>query len=284
VSAAPFDGPSWSADGSRLAFAGGGGTEHIYVIDSGGGKPTLLPHTKNASRPVMAPDGQAVAFARVRVRGADASQVAKARGRARARRAGFLGASVWLLDLRSGRSRRLTPWRNGLFSMPSSFSPDGTTLAMSREVPRKPPEAIALDVASGARSLIAANASEPVYSPQGSRVAFVRPRKPPGKAAGPSLFPGSDVYVTDGSTVSRLTRTPGRAEFWPRWDPSGERLVFTQFASKLSFAALFGISNAVIEINADGTCRHRLLFERQAAFYGAAWQPGPGREVGRISC
>ena len=273
LSAAPLDAPSWSADGETLAFIGevSGRSNRVFTVGADGTAPTLVPGTGNASRPVISPDGQTIAFARSRIR------------RAAGRRSGVSStASIWLADRRGGRPRRLTSSRNGLAMLPSSFSPDGGTLAAWRELPGKPPQAIALNIASGQSTPIAANATEPVYSPDGSRVAFVRPQKQPGGRL--MLLPGTDLYVTDGSVTTRVTNTPSRPEVWPDWDPSGERLLFTQLASKLSFAALLGLGNSVIEVNADGTCRNKLIFERQTAFYGAAWEPGSGRGSGRILC
>jgi len=43
-------------------------------------------------------------------------------------------------------------------------------------------------------------------------------------------------------------------------------------------------SNAVVEINADGTCLTRLLSIGRGSFGGSSWQPGPGREAGAIAC
>jgi len=39
-----------------------------------------------------------------------------------------------------------------------------------------------------------------------------------------------------------------------------------------------------MEINANGTCRTRILSHPKVAFFGATWQPGPGREAGPIVC
>jgi len=43
-------------------------------------------------------------------------------------------------------------------------------------------------------------------------------------------------------------------------------------------------TGAILEIDADGSCNRRLLFARGVVFRAAAWQPGPGREAGRIEC
>jgi Tol biopolymer transport system component len=273
LSAAPLDAPTWSADGATLVFIGevGGRSDRVFTVGTDGKAPALVSGTGNASHPVISPDGQTIAFARTRVR--------RKAGR---RQSASSDTSVWLADRRGGRPRLLIPAHNGLATFPSSFSPDGSTLAMWREEPGKSPQAIALNIATGQSAPIVSNAGEPVYSPDGSRIAFVRPQKRP---RGRLVFlPGTDVYVTDGSVITRLTNTPGRREVWPGWDPSGERLLFTQLASKLSLASLVGLGNSVMEVNADGTCRSKLIAEPRTAFYGTAWMPGVDRGLGRILC
>ena len=40
-----------------------------------------------------------------------------------------------------------------------------------------------------------------------------------------------------------------------------------------------------MQVNADGTCLSTVLpASLDTAFFGVAWQPGPGREAGRIAC
>ncbi len=133
--------------------------------------------------------------------------------------------------------------------------------------------------------MIVRNGFEPAYSPDGSELAFVR-LKNRGRLR--KLIPlyGGDLFVSasDGSNVRRLTYTPGKREASPSWDPSGQRLAFTQFPSKRTLEAFAGIGSAILEINQDGTCRHRLLFTYGLSYTGAEWQPGPGRGAGRIAC
>ena len=42
--------------------------------------------------------------------------------------------------------------------------------------------------------------------------------------------------------------------------------------------------NSIMQINADGTCLTKMLSAPGVAFYVPAWQPGAGREAGRIDC
>jgi len=46
----------------------------------------------------------------------------------------------------------------------------------------------------------------------------------------------------------------------------------------------FGFGKAVRMVNADGTCPTTVLSGLHSMDYAAAWQPGSGREAGRIVC
>lgn len=275
-----LDGLSFSADGSRLAFGstsllGGGGREGVYTVSSAGGHPRFVVGTRGGTEPVLSPDGETLAFARVRLL------------LGKGKRVRFVGSSVWLVDADGGRPRRMTPWRHRLVLLPSSFSPDGAILALSRRPGGKGRAVMGLRLADRSLYLIARGFQDAVFSPDGTHLAAMRVRPRPG---GPRrqrrLFPGSDLFVlrADGTGRRRLTREPSAMKISPSWDPSGERLLYVRFPSKLSLASLFGFGSSVIEINADGTCRQRLIFEPEAAYLAAAWQPGAGREAGRISC
>jgi Tol biopolymer transport system component len=92
----------------------------------------------------------------------------------------------------------------------------------------------------------------------------------------------TDLYVvgSDGSGLQRLTRTPSILEIWPAWDPSGERIAYSELPSDSESERPASIA----QVNADGTCRGTLLRRPNSALGGPAWRPGPGREAGRIAC
>jgi Tol biopolymer transport system component len=265
-----FEGLSWSGDGTRLAV---GGPSLVYTVPAEGGTPRAVPGTRGGYNPVFSPDGQTIAFAKVRFRVRERNHPP------------FLGTSIWIADLQHGRSRQLTPWRNGLIFTPGSFSPDGTGLAAVRGGLDQRGDIVLLRLAGGRPSVIVRNGIEPAYSPDGSRLAFIR-LKSRGRLRKLIPFFGGDLFVSaaDGSNVERLTFTPGKREASPSWDPSAQRLAFTQFPAKRTFEALVGIGSAIFEINSDGTCRHRLLFTYGLSYRDAEWQPGPGRGAERITC
>lgn len=194
--------PSWSPDGSSIAFSGLVGGENdagrprlqIYVAAADGGGLRKLPGTGQAIGPVFSPDGHTIAFSRSRERrtpnghgGEDAI---------------YESASVWLVDLKGGTPRQVTPWRNRLFQAPSSFSPDGSVLAITRIVGSTKPEAIGLSFdGAAAPDVLVRNAAEPVFSPDGSRIAFLRgPRRIFRDQDGATTGTLTDLYTmnTDG--------------------------------------------------------------------------------------
>lgn len=286
----PYDVPSWSPNGSTLAFTALTGPKgspfsleprtRIFVVSSDGSEARPVPGTRNGVSPVFAPDGHTIAFMARRIR----HRKDNIEGDWEVT---YKSAAIMLADLTATSKRRLTPWRDGLSAVPSSFSPDGTHLAASRRVEGRATEAVELELDSGEVRVLAHHAQEPVYSPDGSRLAFLREGErtrldPDGEVT--ARFGDLFTMRSDGSEQHRLTNTPKAAEFAPSWDPSGERLAFTRFRHPLTDAGFFGFGDAIVEVNADGSCPTNVLAAPRVLYFGAVWQPGPGREAGRIAC
>jgi Tol biopolymer transport system component len=269
--------PSWSPDGAAIAFSGysafhqvDGDREPIYKIftvgaDGRGLRP--IRGTEGAAGPVFSPDGRTLAFTRFLQRDEE----------------DFESASIWTVDLVSGKQRQLTPWRDGVNYAASSFSPDGATLLATHQDDRllsqPEPVALALD-GSGSRRLLE-DGSSPVYSPDGTEIALVRRVEENDDEGGES----SDIYVIrpDGTGLRRVTRTPALYELFPSWDPSGERLAYVRLELGDERES-FGIGSALMQVNADGSCPTKVSSSPRGAYYALAWQPGAGREAGRIAC
>jgi len=149
-------------------------------------------------------------------------------------------------------------------------------------------DAVALNLIDGSTKVLARSAEQPVYSPDGSRVAFIsyRDRNQIEGFDRPVLV--GELYVSnvDGSGPRRLTHTIDKQESAPSWDPSGQRLAYTQSSDPEAL----GLDNVIMEINADGSCRKDLFDGLRKpktlgpGLYGPVWQPGLGREAGRIDC
>ena len=166
-------------------------------------------------------------------------------------------------------------------------APDGSVLAINRSVGEKPPDAIGLTFDGTASIVLARNAFDPIYSPEGGRIAFLRgPRKTFRDRDGTTTATWTDLYTMNagGGGRKRLTKSPRAVEVAPRWDPSGQRLAYTELRPLDSNTSFLGFGNSIFAINSDGSCRTRLLSDPRAILFGATWQPGPGREAGRIAC
>jgi Tol biopolymer transport system component len=260
---------SWRPDGSQVAFSAftisSRGRERlwIFLVRADGSGLRLVPKTAEAYGPVFSPDGRTIAFTRVLPN----------------ERLGFQRAAIWTLDLLTGDARRLTPWRDGLQYYASSFSPDGSTLLATRYDDRlaDEPELLALHLDGGGPTRLPVDGFFAVYSPDGSRIALLREAD--------NSTEGVDLFVLDvaSGALRRLTYTL-RSEHFFSWDPSGERIAYGRSPRPGSDAQAHGLGDQIMQINADGTCHMKLLSAPRAAFYVPAWQPGPGREAGRIAC
>jgi len=251
--------PSWSADGSLLALGGYGGWsgEVVAVAEaSGSGLRFFRRASLEGGNPVMAPDGRTVAF--------------------------LYKGSIWLLNVMSGSVRRAKRLQTEF--EPSSFSPDGSKLAGT--IFGGAGSAVAVDLRTGHVSLLAREASEPVYSPDGSEVAFIRWKNWRTSWVDDGSPPIDELRVTRIGTFprSRLLLRSHKLLAWPSWDPSGHRLAFTR--TRVIENGYDGPKkgDALMAINVDGTCLKKVYTDRETTLYGAAWQPGPGRGAGPISC
>jgi TolB protein len=282
-----FSAVSWSPDGKQIAFSGLVGVRDrddqepilkIFTVAAYGSDPRPVPGTNGATAPIFSPDGQTLAFARAVDR-----ETPTTVGGTRWEN-GFHGTSIWIVDLETGAQRQLTPWQDEVTYIPSSFSPDGTTLLATHEddLHLNEAEPVALKVdGSGSRRLLDDGFS-PVYSPDGSRIALIRRHVEPGTDVGENF----DLYVidADGGNLRRLTRTPGRLEYAVSWDPSGERLAYSGLSIGLSERAPLGNRIVLMQANADGSCKIKVVSRARTYFSSPAWQPGPGRGAGRIEC
>jgi hypothetical protein len=129
---------------------------------------------------------------------------------------------------------------------------------------------------------------EPAISPDGEEIVYKTDDIKRSPHGAPEGLRATELMVVPaaGGAPKRLTRVPGGAR-WPSWDPSGSRIAFTTLNAT-------GVSdwdnnaqpgNALIEVNADGTCLTEIYSLGKAGrVQGVGWQPGAGRGAEPISC
>lgn len=113
------------------------------------------------------------------------------------------------------------------------------------------------------RITLSRGSSDPAYSPDGSKIAFV---------SGGGL--GYDIFVmnSDGSGRKQLTNT-GSADLQPAWSPDGKKIAFVSN----SFDVDGQTDNEIWAINADGTGRTQLTNNTVQTDEQPAWSPDGAR-------
>ena len=155
---------------------------------------------------------------------------------------------IQLLDLPSGRSRRLTS--SPAADLSPTWAPDGRRLAFRSDRDGND-EIYAMDAdGTGQHNLTRNPASDysPAWSPDGRRIAFATGRADP---------TGSDVWLmrTDGSHPRPLVQQDGIDEY-PVWSPDGSRLAFGCTLGRILPSRVGDFELCVV--NVDGTGLRRI--------------------------
>ncbi len=191
--------PSWSADGSRVAFAsnrGAGGNYEIYAMNRDGTDIHAITSAGGFNWfPAWSPDGSRIAF--------------------ESARDGFL--AIYVVNADGTGLTRLTA--NAAGDEHPSWSPDGTHIVFASARAGTAQIYTMAPDGSDAHALTqsADPATAPTYAPDGSRIAYVVvPASGNARLHVMAADGTGDVTVTDGTDFSTF----------PTWSPDGRKLAF----------------------------------------------------------
>jgi TolB protein len=248
--AAPSD-LAWSPDGRRLAFVTPAHGNLLWLLNAdGSGLSRIVLHTGEAKSPTWSPDGRKIAFTGwldhgrdIWIMNSDGSgqhRLARTHGYQEAAIAwspdgrqlafsGLLYQGIHLINLTGTIVRHLPAQMFGYYSWEGepSWSPDGSRILFMQKTKTAShgwpnstwpgPTSIALmKLSDGSRvQLTGGNAAniEPSWSPDGTRIVFVRTAAQHGSS--PEIY----LINADGTGLKRLTHTAHTAEWSPAWQP-----------------------------------------------------------------
>jgi Tol biopolymer transport system component len=286
----PVGAPAWSADAQRIYFVGvlgeRKGDRFVYyesdafVVDANGGEPRRITRSGDVETVASSPDGATLLVAR-------------------AEHPGKLPFTVglWLMDPDGRNARRLLDPEDGQLDLGGSWSPDGSTIVFTRCTFELPGERGMIENTCGVHTVssdgsdlheLAERSSQPSYSPDGGRIAFVSDRDEHGeipRGEDENSF-ANELYVmdADGDDQHRLTETESLDEASPSWSPDGSRIAYSRQGP-----ARF--TTQLMIVNDDGSCPTRILGNASKSdvhtpwFKSPAWRPGSfARDLTRLDC
>jgi Tol biopolymer transport system component len=242
--------PSWSPDGTQLAFATTKDADLAVVNADGSGRRLLIQDATQDDAPSWSPDGSRIAFFR-----------------------GVFGSFVLYTIRPDGSGRRLLIQDATQDDAPS-WSPDGSRIAFFRGVFGSFVLYTIRPDGSGLHQIGVAQVdpdSQPAWSPDSTRLVFGARQLVAYTKVGPEYR--YDVYTVaaDGGGERRLSDGS-----YPGWAPDGRRIAFTS-VRRGSFARQLYV------MNADGTCQTQLT-SGIAAVSSPSWQAATAPPAEPLRC
>jgi len=210
--------PSYSPDGRQIAFTqtADGDRTHIHVMNADGTDIRQVTHSEHADTyPAFSPDGSQIVFARAHRHRTDFLA-----------RTPWVDVDVYVVSLDGTGEQRLT--QESFYDMsPPYFSPDGTDIlfAASPASANSPNRRVyRVDVKSRTLHALTDGSSfdfDPVFSPDGSTIAFMSSRGQDRSVPG-----GYEVWTMDRTGANARELTHARQFFMlPYYFPDGRSLL-----------------------------------------------------------
>ena len=245
-SASGNDSPSWSPDGTKIAFSSNrDGNWEIYVMNADGSGVTRLTTNRSAddASPVWSPDGSKIAFHTNRddnyeiyVMNADGSaqtNLTKESGSEDAypswapdgSRIVFASeGDLYTMRADGSQQARLTSGKTD--DQFPAWSPDGTKIALAASVGSKTYiDVVNADGTGRTRLTRGGLEVEPRWSKDSSKIAYADFKTGLGHIV---------VMNADGTGATRLTGAPKRADYDPSWSPDGTKILFAGYVDNVA--------------------------------------------------
>jgi dipeptidyl aminopeptidase/acylaminoacyl peptidase len=172
--------PAWSPDGSRLAFVSDRTDKRqIYAIDPRGGEAEPLTTLEDGVGSfAWSPDGKSIAYTVTEPKSAELKDRDKKYGEFKVVEQDYRMTHLFVLDIATHATRQLT---KGAFTVGSfNWSPDSKAIAFDHRLNGSPASSGSADISivsvadASVRKLITQDGpdSNPVWSPDGARIAF----------------------------------------------------------------------------------------------------------------